>query len=128
VSWTADPGAGVKPGELQAFSISAGPLPKTDTLVLPAIQGYDDGTEVAWIEPTADGQAEPKHPAPTLNLATSNSGSAETSTASSQSTTSADSGTSGVAVTALVLGIVGVLATLTALGLALSSRGRNTTT
>jgi uncharacterized protein YcnI len=129
ITWTAAAGAGIKPGEYQTFSISAGPLPDTDTLVLPAIQGYDDGTEVAWIEPTVDGQ-EPEHPAPTLSMASSSdagAGSAETASAGSQSTDSADSGPSGVAVTALVLSIIGVLAALVALALALTARRRNTT-
>jgi uncharacterized protein YcnI len=127
ISWTADPGTGIKPGEYQTFSISAGPLPKTDTLVLPTIQGYGDGTEVAWIDPTVKGQSEPRHPAPTLNL-TSSGSSPEATTASSQSaTTSSDSGTSGLPVTALVLAIIGLVAGLAALVVALTSRRRNTT-
>jgi hypothetical protein len=32
------------------------------------VQGYSDGTEVAWIDPTVDGQPEPEHPAPVLSL------------------------------------------------------------
>jgi uncharacterized protein YcnI len=128
ITWTAGAGAGIKPGEYQAFSISAGPLPDTDSLVLPAIQSYDDGTEVAWIDPTVEGEAEPEHPAPTLSLASSGGsrdGGTEATTASSQSTTDgADSGTSGVAVTALVLAIIGVLTALVAL--ALVFRRRNT--
>jgi uncharacterized protein YcnI len=126
ITWTAGAGAGIKPGEYQTFSISVGPLPDTDSLVLPTIQGYDDGSEVSWIDPTVKGQPEPEHPAPTLSLASS-SGSAEASTVSSRSSAdSADSGPSGVAVTALVLAIIGVLAGLGALALALTSRRRNT--
>jgi periplasmic copper chaperone A len=132
ITWTAASGGGIKPGEYQSFSISAGPLPDAESLVLPAIQGYDDGAEVAWIDPSVEGEAEPEHPAPVLSLAagtSSSDGGAETSTASSSESTADadDSGTSGVAVTALVLAIVGVLAALAALGLALTARRRNTT-
>ena len=48
VTWTADPGAGIRPGEYQTFSLSAGPLPDVESLTLPAIQGYDDGSEVVF--------------------------------------------------------------------------------
>jgi hypothetical protein len=33
------------------------------------VQGYSDGSETAWIEPTVAGQDEPEHPAPVLTLA-----------------------------------------------------------
>ena len=110
VSWTADPGGGLAPGQYQSFSISVGPLPKDATsLVFPALQGYDDGSTVSWVDPTVSGQAEPEHPAPTLSLA-ARGGSADTS--SKTPTASASSGTSGLAVTALIVGIVGLLISL----------------
>src|SRR4051794_27971934 len=123
ITWTADPGAGIKPGEYQTFSISAGPLPKTDSLVLPTVQGYDDGTEVAWIDPTVQGQAEPEHPAPTLTLASSSTEATSSGQAASSST---GSGTSGLAVTALIVGIVGLLAGAVGVVLALGARRRAT--
>src|SRR3954449_12375387 len=123
ITWTADPGAGIKPGEYQTFSISAGPLPKTDSLILPTVQGYDDGTEVAWIDPTVQGQAEPEHPAPTLTLASS-SGSTEAT--SSGQAASSSTGSSGLAVTALIVGIVGLLTGAVGVALALGARRRAT--
>jgi uncharacterized protein YcnI len=49
--------------------VSAGPLPDdVDQLVFPAIQTYDDGETVRWIEETPEGGAEPEHPAPVLTL------------------------------------------------------------
>jgi periplasmic copper chaperone A len=123
ITWTADPGAGIKPGEYQSFSISAGPLPDGDSLALPAIQGYDDGTEVAWVEPTVEGHAEPEHPAPTLSLAAA-SDDAATPEASTTEAASSDSGTSGLAVTALIVGIVGLLAGIAGVVLALGARRR----
>lgn len=69
VTWTADPGVRIGPGEFADFPLSLGPLPEdTDLLVLPAVQTYDDGEVVAWDqEPGPDG-AEPERPAPTVAL------------------------------------------------------------
>jgi len=69
VTWTADPGTRIGPGEFAEFPLSLGPLPTdTDQLVLPAVQTYDDGEVVAWDQPpTADG-SEPERPAPTVTL------------------------------------------------------------
>jgi len=67
VTWTADPGSGIAPGQFQQFPLSAGPLPDAGTTVLlPAVQTYSDGTAVAWDEPVPAGGEEPEHPAPEL--------------------------------------------------------------
>lgn len=68
VTWTADDGSGVPPGQFDEFEISVGPFPSEQTLSFPAEQGYDDGTVVAWDE-ASTGDEEPAHPAPTLTLA-----------------------------------------------------------
>jgi uncharacterized protein YcnI len=68
VVWTAS-GTRINPGEFQEFELSVGPLPETDELVIPAIQTYDDGTVVAWDQPTKEGEEEPEHPAPVITLA-----------------------------------------------------------
>ena len=68
VTWTADPGTRIGPGEFADFPLSLGPLPEVDRLVLPAVQTYDDGEVVAWDQaPTPDG-AEPERPAPAVSL------------------------------------------------------------
>jgi periplasmic copper chaperone A len=132
ITWTAESGAGIKPGEYQAFSISGGPFPDVDALAFPAVQTYDDGTESAWIEPALDGQAEPEHPAPVLTLAGNGSTGAHGDTPASPAVETAgndtaDPGTSGLTVTALVLGIAGLLTGLAGLALGLSARRRSTT-
>ena len=48
VTWTADRGTRIGPGEFVDFPLSLGPLPEVDRLVLPAVQTYDDGEVVAW--------------------------------------------------------------------------------
>ena len=66
VSWTADKGVSIGPGEYQEFSLSVGPLPDPATILLPATQTYSDGTVVAWDQPTLASGEEPDHPAPVL--------------------------------------------------------------
>jgi uncharacterized protein YcnI len=68
ITWSATDG-GLKPGEFDLFTISAGPLPtNTNQLVFKAIQTYSDGTTVSWIQQTVKGTPEPDHPAPVLKL------------------------------------------------------------
>ena len=66
VTWTADPGVQLADGEFQRFSVSAGPVPEVDSVLLPVHQGYSDGTVVDWDEPTPASGEEPEHPAPEL--------------------------------------------------------------
>jgi uncharacterized protein YcnI len=68
ITWTADKGTQIAPGEYQDFSISAGPLPEAGALAMPATQTYSDGKVVAWDEPTPASGEEPEHPAPTLTV------------------------------------------------------------
>ncbi|RAJ41683.1 uncharacterized protein YcnI [Kitasatospora sp. SolWspMP-SS2h] len=75
ITWTADATGKIGPGQFQDFKVSLGPLPTdTDRLVFKALQTYDDGTVVRWIEESKDGQAEPQHPAPTLALTKADAG------------------------------------------------------
>ena len=69
VTWTANPGSEVGPGQFQQFLLSAGPLPAEDTVSFPATQTYTDGEVVNWNEPMAEDGSEPEFPAPTLTLA-----------------------------------------------------------
>ncbi|MBF6328653.1 YcnI family protein [Nocardia transvalensis] len=113
VTWTADPGnPGVGPGQFQRFVLSVGPLPKQDTVSLPATQTYSDGKVVAWDQQTSPGAEEPEHPAPTLTLAASKGGDHDAAAASTS--TSDDKGNDE---TARWLGGVGLV--LGALGAAL---------
>ncbi|MBM3673268.1 MAG: YcnI family protein [Actinobacteria bacterium] len=65
ITWEGGP---LNPGEFDLFSISMGPLP-TDVkrLEFPAVQTYESGEEVRWIE-TASGGDEAEFPTPTLKL------------------------------------------------------------
>jgi uncharacterized protein YcnI len=69
ITWAADKGAAIAPGQYQEFSISAGPLPAPGALALPVAQIYSDGEVVRWDEPTTEGGEEPAHPAPQFEVA-----------------------------------------------------------
>jgi periplasmic copper chaperone A len=118
LEWRADAGGGIRPGEFAEFSISGGPLPDADSMVLPAVQTYSDGTESAWIEPTVEGQEEPESPAPVLALTSADgTGTASTSGGDDASGTGTaagdDDGAGGLAlflaILALLTGVAGVV-------------------
>ena len=70
VVWTANPGVRIGPSEFGEFEVSGGPLPaNADKLVMPAVQTYDNGKVVSWIDQPAANGAEPEHPAPVVQLA-----------------------------------------------------------
>ncbi|GAB6900188.1 hypothetical protein JCM9957A_32780 [Kineosporia succinea] len=71
ISWAAEPGKGLRPGEYGAFTVIAGRLPDTTELTFRAVQIYDDGSTVEWTQTQAPGDtAELDRPAPVLVLGT----------------------------------------------------------
>ncbi|WP_344081797.1 YcnI family protein [Luedemannella helvata] len=71
ITWTADSGVQVRPGQFEEFEASLGPLPEVDQMIFKALQTYSNGEVVRWIdEPATDG-SEVEHPAPVLKLAKS---------------------------------------------------------
>lgn len=77
VTWTANAGTRINPGQYEDFEVSLGPLPTdTDKLVFKVLQTYDNGDVARWIDlPGADGK-EPEKPAPTLKLVAKGAGTA----------------------------------------------------
>jgi uncharacterized protein len=62
ITWT---GGAIKPHEFNEFEVSVGPLPSdADSLTFKALQTYDNGEIVRWIDEGAD----PDKPAPVLKL------------------------------------------------------------
>lgn len=111
ITWNAQRGQAIGPGEYDNFAVSAGPLPKSGTLRFPAIQTYSDGTVVRWIDVAAAGAPEPEHPAPSLSIdpATAPSSAASMAGMDMQTTKSSSSTASlAIAVTALVIAVVAV--------------------
>jgi uncharacterized protein YcnI len=69
IIWTADDQKeGIRPDEYDEFAISAGPLPKADSMVFKALQYYSDGEVVRWIQDSQPNAPEPERPAPVLKL------------------------------------------------------------
>jgi uncharacterized protein YcnI len=116
ISWS---GGTIKPGEFQEFDVSVGPLPTdTDSLVFKALQTYDDGDVVRWIESSSPGGPEAEHPAPVLTLVKAGSDQAATATSAAagsgqeQASGTSDGGSddgNGLAIVGVVLGALGVI-------------------
>jgi uncharacterized protein len=119
IDWTADSAAdAIKPGEFDQFLVSAGPLPRTDTLAFATIQTYSDGSVVNWNQTAAPGSsAEPDHPKPTLTLAKAGQSAAPQAAASSSSDGGSDTG-------AIVLAVIALVVAAGALGFAFVSRAK----
>jgi uncharacterized protein YcnI len=122
VTWTAAEGTRIEPGQFDQFWLSVGPMPTdVDALEFPAVQTYDSGEAVRWIEPTPPGGEEPENPAPVLALvAPSDEPATATDTDSGNDN---DDGTT-LAVIALVVGGLGLAAAIGALVLVRSVSGR----
>ncbi|HEY7272628.1 MAG TPA: YcnI family protein, partial [Actinoplanes sp.] len=110
ITWTAQAGAGIKPGQFQEFDVSLGPLPKTDQMIFKALQTYSDGTVVRWIDEPAAG-AEPEHPAPVLKLTPAAATATTAPAAASGSTSTATGDGNGTAwgIAGLALGLIALL-------------------
>jgi uncharacterized protein YcnI len=66
ITWN---GGEITPGEFDEFGVSLGPLPEeADQIFFPALQTYDSGEVVRWIEEPAEDGSEPETPAPMLRL------------------------------------------------------------
>jgi uncharacterized protein YcnI len=113
ITWTAQAGAAIKPGQFQEFDVSLGPLPESGQMVFKALQTYSDGSVVRWIdEPSTEG-TEPEHPAPVLKLAAATAP-AGAPAAANAAVPAPDSGDSGGIDT---VGLLGLIAGLLALAL-----------
>lgn len=123
VTWTADPGVQIEPGQFNEFDLSVGPLPEdTDRLLLPTTQTYSSGEVVAWdAPPAAEGADEPAKPAPVLNLVAKAGGAdahnaSATAAGSDEHSDSAAGTSAGTDTTARYLGGAGLVVGALGLG------------
>lgn len=125
ITWTADAGVQIAPGEFAEFDISVGPVPDVESLSFPATQTYSDGKVVEWNEPTPVSGEEPEHPAPTLTVTeatdgdhhdagASSSEAAPTTSASVTAAAATDSGSSSSS-TATILAVISIVIAAAAL-------------
>ncbi len=69
VTWKANPGNRIAPGQYLDFPLSLGPFPDdVDVIRMPTVQTYDNGKVVNWADPPAADGSEPEHPAPSVSL------------------------------------------------------------
>lgn len=122
VTWTAERGSEIAPGQYQEFSVSVGPLPAPGTVLLPVVQTYSDGKVVRWDQPTPASGDEPENPAPALVVtASAAEGSTPSPAAAAGSPSEAD-------VAARLLAGAALAVALGALGLAVVGRRRGSAT
>lgn len=144
VTWTAQAGNRIGPGEFAEFDISAGPVPDVASQEFPTAQTYDDGTVVEWNEPTPASGDEPEHPAPTLTVAAAGDASeagrahsdegaatstvAEASTATVSAAAATSEPSKGSDSTAVILAVIGIVVAAAALLTAAVALRRRPTT
>jgi uncharacterized protein YcnI len=121
ITWTAAEGQGIKPPEFQQFLVSTRMPEGADEVLFPAIQTYDNGEEVRWVQQTPEGGPEPDNPAPAVELTeaegdghgaaapTTVATGTASSTTSDDGDDSDDDSSQTLAIIALIVGAVGVL-------------------
>jgi uncharacterized protein len=130
ITWT---GGEITGDDEVEFPITLGDFPKdTETVDFKALQTYDDGTVVRWIEPTPASGEEPEHPAPVLYVKgeAPHEDAADTGgavTTQHEDSDSHDDGMSTVAIVAIVLGVL-ILVALIVFLVMRSRRGSKTPT
>lgn len=106
VTWS---GGRIGEGEFQQFMISAGPLPTdTDSLEFKAIQTYENGEVVRWIEPTPKSGEEPERPAPVLELSEGSADDHHGGSSASDDASSSDSGTKTLAIASAAISVLAI--------------------
>ncbi|GGQ71942.1 YcnI family copper-binding membrane protein [Kitasatospora griseola] len=110
ITWTADAGTKIAPGQFEEFKVSLGALPTdTDKLTFKALQTYDNGDVVRWIEESKDGQPEPAKPAPVLSLTKADAAAGDHHSADTSAKQEAAPAAKSSDSTARTLGVVGIV-------------------
>ncbi len=109
VIWTADPGVQIEPGQFQQFAITAGAVPDTGSIALPAHQYYSDGSVVDWDQIASKSDPDPEHPAPILYIKDAppaSGGQGATVSTSAGSAQTSDPLAIGLGIGGLALGVI----------------------
>jgi uncharacterized protein YcnI len=129
VTWT---GGAIPPDGEQNFVVNVTLPGDGDRLVFKALQTYDNGEVVRWIEETPPGGEEPEHPAPVVTLTgpviatTSTAAPATTVAATTTTAASGEADDDDAANVGLIVGIAAaVLAAVVGITAAVRSRRRS---
>ena len=117
IDWTAGK---IPPGKFGEFRVLAQGIPSsTDSLILKALQTYDNGQVVRWIEVANSAAPNPANPAPILTLTAAATNSTATTTATTAGSTTASTGAAAASATNVVkksdvnnaktLGLIGII-------------------
>jgi uncharacterized protein YcnI len=122
VTWTAQSGNKIAPGEYQEFAFATDALPAAGVMLLPAAQFYSDGTVTHWTELTLPAKAEPEHPVPAFTVTATGVNSTSTPAAGVQASGTTPPAATTTDGTARVLGAAALLVGVIAAGLVLLGR------
>lgn len=141
VIWTADAAHQIGQNEFQTFTISVGRLPAAGTtVILPAAQGYTDGTTVKWADAespahhdtaatsaAASTATAASHPAPSFLTTAAQTDAAthasEASSAAPVASSASDAGHRTASWIGLAAGLIGLASGVTALARSRPTRG-----
>lgn len=108
ITWTGGP---LPHDQLQLFPLSVKLPDKGSSVRFPIIQTCDNGEHTDWIEVTKEGEPEPDHPAPTIELTAAtgdeHAAASDDDEASHESDDDSDS-SSALGITGIALGVVGI--------------------
>jgi uncharacterized protein YcnI len=126
VTWT---GGAIPPDGEQNFVVNVTLPGDGDRVVFKALQTYDNGEVVRWIEETPPGGEEPEHPAPVLTLtgpviATSSTAAAGTTVAATTTTDASGEADDDDAVNVFLIAGIAAAVLAAAVGITLAVRGR----
>lgn len=114
VTWTADKGHSLEPGQFGEFELSVGTFPEdVESMSFPTTQTYSDGEVERWNQPVEPGTSEadePEHPAPMLTLSPVQPAEANLAGVSSTPAGGGDGVARGLAVGAVLLGAASLVA------------------
>ena len=124
ITWS---GGKIGPGQFGEFTILAQGLPTdTDKLVFKAIQYYDDGSQVAWIQTGANAE----HPAPVVTLTSAKSDQTVPATKATPTpmtaTKSSNNSGKGYAIGAIILAGIGIVIAVAAMATGLNRQRPDT--
>ena len=86
VTWTAEAGTQIGPGQFQNFEIVINPVPETPTVTFTATQTYSDGSVVKWDQPEPADGSEAEFPSPVLVVGATEGSAAPQATPAPEST------------------------------------------